>query len=529
MEEKNFEEVDRILKEDKIFNNPNASSGSSRRSIISLFEKLMVSSIKNKQYALFDKIFRTWRGVSLDAVREIVEGADLDTIKLILPYWGPQTIKEIAQEKGKKNIVEFISSLDERIHNGYSIESRVYYKNKLFKKSGSPFYEGRKKSLYNNSKLLTKDSSLSDDLRKQLKNMILRNSSSSEFSGALEWAHRQGILGEGVSILVLESQPEGTYSHSHINPSLQGVKEMGVHALPVTGIIQETAPAAEVFLRNIRDRNPVPQNFSDNTIISCSVGTEGDRAFDYSDVLYSLLVSKNNLLVKSAGNKGSLMENLDVLDLVSLLLSERYSMLKKRIIFAGAIDPSFHLSSFSNKPGLVEIFQERFLCTLGNGVPILAWDTQKNEESYTSGEGTSFATPAIAGAAALLLSKYKDFSMEEIASALLESAEKNFFLPQSSGKRGTFIYEKTPPNMEKKEVVFAPFDPSIYGRGILSIRRAFIYAETYKNIKARFPGLSLEELTEKTQPLFQIQIKALDEAYARKIQKAFRLHRLKTP
>ena len=66
------------------------------------------------------------------------------------------------------------------------------------------------------------------------------------------------------------------------------------------------------------------------------------------------------------------------------------------------------------------------------GVDILStWSEDDDPNTYAYGAGTSFAAPHVAGAAALLLSNYKDLTTAELKEALLESVDK---VPDLSGK-----------------------------------------------------------------------------------------------
>ena len=109
--------------------------------------------------------------------------------------------------------------------------------------------------------------------------------------------------------------------------------------------------------------------------------------------------------------------------------------------------------------------------------------------------------------------------LEEVASILLESAEKNFFIPRAeSDHKGTFIYDKTPPPIKGEGITYNLFDPSIYGRGVLSVIRAFINADILKQVKTKNPGASPQDHIEKTNVIFREKIKTLDDDAATKIQ-----------
>jgi subtilisin family serine protease len=289
------------------------------------------------------------------------------------------------------------------------------------------------------------------------------------------------------------------------------------------------APAAKLFLLPVPDSKKLydekmfsyikkytTEYFTKNSIVNASFGVEYPKHHSFQPLkiwqqnTFSELLQNNCLIIQSAGNDGIPLTRSEVGKFLRDLFSQNIS---HALLIAGSVDPTYSIAHYSNTPGDNPIFQEKFLCTLGTNIPIMSTGRP------TTPSGTSLSAPAISGVAALILSSHPTFSMEEVASTLLESAEKNFFIPSSeSGNTGTFIYEDSPPSIKKKSMVYQLFDPSIYGRGILSVRRAFIYADIYEEIKKEMPTATPKKILEKTKTAFNLVIKEIDRAAATKIQ-----------
>ncbi|WP_157668183.1 S8 family peptidase [Croceicoccus marinus] len=118
------------------------------------------------------------------------------------------------------------------------------------------------------------------------------------------------------------------------------------------------------------------------------------------------------------------------------------------VIIAGSVDAEAQISSFSNKAGR---YAASFLAAQGEDVCCVYQDGQIYTETRDGTDfvyvvnGTSFAAPQIAGAAALLAQAFPNLSGAEIVSLLLDNA-------RDAGERGT---------------------DAIYGRGVLDIGAAF--------------------------------------------------------
>ena len=118
------------------------------------------------------------------------------------------------------------------------------------------------------------------------------------------------------------------------------------------------------------------------------------------------------------------------------------------VIIAGSIDGDAQISPFSNKAGRSAA---SFLTAQGEDVCCVYQDGQIYTETRDGTDfiyvvnGTSFAAPQIAGAAALLAQAFPNLSGSEIVSLLLDNA-------RDTGARGT---------------------DAIYGRGVLDIGAAF--------------------------------------------------------
>jgi hypothetical protein len=108
-------------------------------------------------------------------------------------------------------------------------------------------------------------------------------------------------------------------------------------------------------------------------------------------------------------------------------------------IIAGAMNSSRTIAAFSDRAG-ASAAANHYLVALGQGNA-----TVNHLGTHVSVNGTSFATPTIAGAAALLAGTFPSLTGSEIVELLLSTAD-------DAGSAGT---------------------DSIYGRGILNIGRAF--------------------------------------------------------
>ena len=118
------------------------------------------------------------------------------------------------------------------------------------------------------------------------------------------------------------------------------------------------------------------------------------------------------------------------------------------VIIVGSVDENGQISDFSNRAGnfatdYITARGERLCCAYENGV--LKVEQQGNSSFVTLFSGTSFATPQVAGAVALLAQAFPNLTGQQIVEILLDTA-------RDAGAAGT---------------------DAIYGRGILDLVGAF--------------------------------------------------------
>jgi len=95
-----------------------------------------------------------------------------------------------------------------------------------------------------------------------------------------------------------------------------------------------------------------------------------------------------------------------------------------KVIAVGAVNSSGRIASFSS-PG--PTFDGRIkpeVCALGVNTWVAGTD-QDGKPVYRAGSGTSFATPLVAGAVALLLEAHPDWTPADVRAALLATASQN--------------------------------------------------------------------------------------------------------
>jgi hypothetical protein len=184
--------------------------------------------------------------------------------------------------------------------------------------------------------------------------------------------------------------------------------------------------------------------FDGATIVNMSWGPTKARDFVSKDVLKGISEVRNEMLVvKAAGNDGGKLRN------------EKWGKANKtltNLIIVGSVDSNNELSSFSNYPGKA-CFKHKRICKgklknffmVAPGENILSTGSFSDTD-YKSFSGTSMATPHVAGAAALLQSRwtYLKNDPKTTRKILFDSA-------QDLGKRGI---------------------DKIYGHGLLRVDRA---------------------------------------------------------
>jgi serine protease AprX len=94
------------------------------------------------------------------------------------------------------------------------------------------------------------------------------------------------------------------------------------------------------------------------------------------------------------------------------------------VISAGAVDSSGYISSFSSPGPTYDGRIKPEVCALGVDNWI-AGNRDDGSDYYSRGSGTSFATPLVAGVAALLLEIHPDWTPAQVRSALLNTASRS--------------------------------------------------------------------------------------------------------
>lgn len=276
----------------------------------------------------------------------------------------------------------------------------------------------------------------------------LRHPSAVEVSGSV-LAHKQGI-GGAVSVHVME--------HVYNDASLP----LDQHGYHVLSTLAQVAPHANISVGM--------GELALKALETCSIMNISRGVTSLEDAKYVLQGIRpsgfldNRLFIKASGNSNSTIPSQDPL----------YQSLSKSNDLDGYVlvinlDNSRNISESSNTPGKSKKAQRRALCALGQNVlaPITPYE-------YAYNTGTSMAAPIVSGAAALVLEKFPNLSAKELATCLLNSADKEF-LSFENGKH-VYYYEKTPPTQKNKDVEYLKFDPSKYGMGIANLRNALLYA-----------------------------------------------------
>lgn len=118
-----------------------------------------------------------------------------------------------------------------------------------------------------------------------------------------------------------------------------------------------------------------------------------------------------------------------------------YPNLAPQFLYVGSVTNTGVLSDFSSTPGSDANIQARFILAPGESVIVA---TNSDSSSLGSVNGTSFSTPIVSSAAALVKSQNPTLTNRAVLTILLESADR----------------------------AFEGYDPALHGQGILDIKAA---------------------------------------------------------
>lgn len=260
------------------------------------------------------------------------------------------------------------------------------------------------------------------------------NASSPEFAGRIDPASRDIVADRGVS----DSEGHGTAVSSVAAGGRNGILTQGVayQATILSLRTDETGPC---------DKDDGCSHSDNDLAVAVDVAREnGAKVINMSlgggspnsNLLGAIgrASSAGIVVVIAAGNEGTKPEgvNPDSFGLDSAKFAGN-----GLVMIVGAHDQDRELASFSNRAGTGAQY---YIAAMGVGVPA---PDEKNSLFLWS--GTSFSTPAVSGAAALLAQAFPNLTGAQIVQLLFETAD-------DAG---------------------APGMDAVYGRGILNIGRAF--------------------------------------------------------
>jgi len=158
---------------------------------------------------------------------------------------------------------------------------------------------------------------------------------------------------------------------------------------------------------------------------------------------YKRAVNAGMIIIQAAGNRQKGQTDQDIAQPENSASVAWAPWANGQIIISGAVDLSSVIGSFSHRAG--NIAKDVFLVAAGDKILSIGIDKKTGKEAFFDYTGTSFSTPHIAGAAALLLDAFPNLTGKDIADLLFSTAT-------DLGAVGADV---------------------IYGRGLVSIGEAF--------------------------------------------------------
>lgn len=229
------------------------------------------------------------------------------------------------------------------------------------------------------------------------------------------WA--RGYKGQGVSISVVDD-----FINDPFTGNLTGRTESKTHGRWTTQQASLIAPRATVYRRSYFDEFSNLRLRSGLDVINLSYGitsTPGSGGIDYEaleDSIISYAQTSQAVVVKAAGNESVRIGGVDEYGEIDYLNVDLIGA--ESAIFVGALtrngktSSKARLASYSNFAGSNTTVQRQFLVV---GV----------DESRMKMAGTSFGAPIVAGYAAILGSKFKSATPDQIVDQLLSTARKD--------------------------------------------------------------------------------------------------------
>jgi subtilisin family serine protease len=104
-------------------------------------------------------------------------------------------------------------------------------------------------------------------------------------------------------------------------------------------------------------------------------------------------------------------------------LAVKNALVKPQFLYVGSVDNAGVIADFSNTPGSDTDIQDRFILAPGKNIVVAVNDSN---ERLSTISGTSFSTPIVASAAALVKSATPTLANRDVLRILLESADKSF-------------------------------------------------------------------------------------------------------
>ncbi len=322
----------------------------------------------------------------------------------------------------------------------------------------------------------------------------LKGASAAQASLAQE-LHQKGIRGKGVTIWLLENS--GINEHKkvsrYVTPDSNKLPvfeftEAEDHGTNMASLSHQIAPESTLGVYHVKDYLVHLQKKTEvgeaPDIINASFGSEKTLQEVFSGI-FELSPDFLPLLVKAAGNSG---ENLS--KIVKFTDTDR--ILRSHLLFAGNLRQDGRPRKSSAAPGENPEIQARFLWVKSDDM--LADGGPRGGDGVNYITGTSGAAAILSGAAALIKGHFPTFTMAEISEILLESADQDFFQYFGDGYHAVHVVSEASPEKAaapglaaagggggapagRVHVKEAVFDPAIYGKGVLNLRNALIYAD----------------------------------------------------